>query len=278
MNANRDEAEHAKKQQIAEYFSGIVAPDYGVDARFFPAMGRRLVERAHNPAGARVLDVAAGRGAILFPAAEQVGAHGQVIGIDLAEAMVRATAAEIDRLGLTNVEMRQMDAEQLELDGATFDGVLCGFALFFFPQLDRALAEFYRVLKPGGKFGATTFGETDERLEWYEQLLTAYKISRPIPVTQPLEKPAELEAALNRTGFTGIQIIAEDYDSVYANEEEWWSRLWASGDRKVLQQLEAPVLERFKIEAFDQIQAFKRPDGIHRPYRVLFTLANKPQP
>ena len=58
----------AKKRKIAEYFSGISAPDYGVDARFFPAMGRRLVERAHIPEGARVLDVAAGRGAILFPA------------------------------------------------------------------------------------------------------------------------------------------------------------------------------------------------------------------
>ncbi len=271
------ENERAQKQQIAEYFNGIAAPDYGVDARFFPAMGRRLVELARPPSGARILDVAAGRGAILFWAVEQVGKHGRVIGIDLAEAMVRETAAEIHRRGLTNAEMRQMDAEHLEFPDATFDQVLCGFALFFFPQVSRALAEFYRVLKPGGKVGATTFGESDERMSWYEQLLKDYNISRSIPVTQTLERPAELEVALNHAGFTGIQIIAEDYDSVYDNEEEWWSRLWSSGDRAVLEKLEPDEMKRFKADAFEKIQAFRKADGIHRPYRVLFTLGNKPR-
>lgn len=271
-----DDQQSIKKQQIAEYFNGIAAPDYGVDARFFPAMGRRLVELAEIPGGARVLDVAAGRGAILFPVAEQIGEQGRVIGIDLAAAMVRETASEIICLGLTSAEMRQMDAEQLEFPDSSFDCVLCGFALFFFPQLGRALSEFYRVLKPGGRFAATTFGESDERMEWYEQLLTAYKISRPILGTQPLEKPAELEAALNQAGFTDIQIRAEDYESIYADEEEWWARLWASGDRAVLEKLEPEARHRFQADAFEKIQMFKQPDGIHRPYRVLFTLGNRP--
>lgn len=59
----------SQKQHIAEYFDRISAPDCGVDARFFPAMGRRLVELAQIGNGANVLDVAAGRGAILFWAA-----------------------------------------------------------------------------------------------------------------------------------------------------------------------------------------------------------------
>lgn len=272
-----DETGSDKKRRIAEYFSGIAAPDYGVDARFFPAMGRRLVELAQLQSGARVLDVAAGRGAILFWAAEQTGERGRVTGIDLAAAMVRETASEIKRLGLTNAEMRQMDAEALQFADASFDCVLCGFALFFFPQLDQALSEFHRVLRPGGAFGATTFGHTDQRMEWYEELLEAYGISRPIPVTKPLDTPAELEVALRHAGFANIRVMTEEYDSIYANETEWWARLWASGDRGVLETLPPDMRERFKADAFERIQAFKRPDGIHRPYRVLFALANKPE-
>ena len=50
---------------------------------------------SHVTPGADVLDVAAGRGAVLFAAADQVGPEGLVVGIDLAENMVRETTAEI---------------------------------------------------------------------------------------------------------------------------------------------------------------------------------------
>ena len=46
---------------------------------------------------------------------------------------------EIDRLGLENAEVLEMDAEDLRFPDASFDRVLCGFAIFFFPRLDRAL-------------------------------------------------------------------------------------------------------------------------------------------
>jgi len=57
--------------------------------RYFPIFGEWLVETAQIPEGAKVLDVACGRGAVLFPAAERVGYSGRVIGIDLAEGMAR---------------------------------------------------------------------------------------------------------------------------------------------------------------------------------------------
>jgi len=86
---------------------------------------------------AQVLDVGAGRGANLFPAAETVGPHGQVIGIDLAPGMVRETTAEIKRRNLPHVSMLQMDAEHLTFPDASFDVVLCGFAIFLFPHLEQ---------------------------------------------------------------------------------------------------------------------------------------------
>ena len=64
--------------------------------------------------------------------------------------MVRATNEEAERRGL-GIPVRVMDAEQLDFPDAEFDRVLCGFGVMFFPHLDQALAEFRRVLKPGGR-------------------------------------------------------------------------------------------------------------------------------
>src|ERR1700687_5705360 len=70
-----------KKEIIAQVFARA-ASGYQRITHFHP-LGRELVELAQIPAGARVLDVATGRGAILFPAAECVGQQGEVIGVDI---------------------------------------------------------------------------------------------------------------------------------------------------------------------------------------------------
>src|SRR5215467_8227718 len=99
----------AAKAEVAALYS-LVAPMYGtVGPAVFAHFGRGLVEMMGISTGARVLDVAAGRGAILFPAAEKAGAAGRVTGIDLAGKMVQGTAADIERRGLKQAIMLLMD-------------------------------------------------------------------------------------------------------------------------------------------------------------------------
>ena len=73
--------------------------------------------------GAHVLDIASGRGAVLFPVAERVGAGGEVVGIDLAEAMAHATREEAASRGL-KLRVNVMDAEELTFPDESFDCVL----------------------------------------------------------------------------------------------------------------------------------------------------------
>src|SRR5215212_10221655 len=90
------------KDNVTDFFSQA-ASSFGRDdvgIRRFPHFGRRLVEVADLPVGGRVLDVATGRGAVLFPAAERVGPTGSVLGIDLTPSMVAATVADIARGGV----------------------------------------------------------------------------------------------------------------------------------------------------------------------------------
>lgn len=152
--------ERSSQEGIVGVFSRAASTYDAIGPRFFAQLGQRLVEVSQVTPGAHVLDVAAGRGAVLFAAADQVGPDGHAVGIDLAENMVRLTTADIQRTGRHNVEMLHMGADQLDFPDASFDWVLCGFALWFFPQPHRTLQEIFRVLKPGGCVGLTTWTKT----------------------------------------------------------------------------------------------------------------------
>ena len=270
-----DASSESKKKQVIDYFSDVSLPDYGVDSRFFSTMGKKLVVSSEVSRGAKVLDVAAGRGASLFPAAELAGETGEVIGIDLAEGMIQVTGMEIDRRQIRNASIRHMDAEELEFDAEYFHHILCGFALFFMPNLDKVLSEFYRVLKPGGSVAASTFGKSDGSFSWYDELLRKYGIRRDIPVIHSLEDPGRLEQIFSNAGFINIRVLEELYDSEYADEQDWWSHLWSTADRKALEGMSKRDRLDLRKEAFSKIRDFERNGKIHVPYRVLFTLAAK---
>jgi ubiquinone/menaquinone biosynthesis C-methylase UbiE len=243
--------------------------------RYFPIFGKWLVEMAQIPEGAKVLDVACGRGAVLFPAAERVGPGGHVIGIDLAEGMAHETEAEIRRRGLTQTEARQMDAEHLTFPDSSFDFVLSGFSLQFFPHLAQALSEFRRVLKPSGRIAVTTWGgDDDERWNWYADLREVYGAVVKLG-SQSLDTPEEIQRWFSQAGFENIQISTKELDMVYRDEEEWWNVEWSISARAGLEKLSPEDLERFKREAFEKVQAQKQMDGFHYRLEAYCTTAKK---
>lgn len=242
--------------------------------RYFPIFGQWLVETAQIPEGAQVLDIACGRGAVLFPAAERVGQRGQVIGIDLAEGMARETGLEIQRRGISQAETRQMDAEQLTFPDSTFDFVLCGFSLQFFPHLEQALSEFHRVLKADGQLAVTTWSDDDSRWDWFEDLRTAYGAVLKLG-SQSLDTPEEIQRWLSQAGSGNIQISSTELDMIYPEEGEWWNDQWSLSGRAGLEKLSPEALEQFKAEAFAKAQAQREADGFHYHLAAHCTTASK---
>ncbi|MCI0549826.1 MAG: methyltransferase domain-containing protein [Anaerolineae bacterium] len=242
--------------------------------RYFPIFGQWLAETAQIPEGSKVLDVACGRGAVLFPAAERVGPRGRVTGIDLAEGMARETVMEIQRRGLKQAEARQMDAEHLTFPDSFFDFVLCGFSLQFFPHLDRALSEFRRVLKTGGHIAVTTWGDDDEHWNWFDDLRNEYSAVVKLG-SQSLDKPEELQKWFSQAGFVNIQITSKELDMVYLDEEEWWNVVWSISGRAGLEKLSPETLKEFKSDAFAKLQAQKEADGFHYQLEAFCTVAGK---
>ncbi len=85
----------------------------------------RMVALAAIGPGARVLDVASGLGEPAVAAARRAGPEGAVLATDLSPEMLGYGRKRAEKLGLDNIEFRQMDAQALELPEASFDAVLC---------------------------------------------------------------------------------------------------------------------------------------------------------
>jgi len=100
---------------------------------------------AHVPLtpASRVLDVAAGTGALALAAAR---AGAQVLATDFSPGMVARIAAK----AVSNVEARVMDGQALDVPDEAFDAVFSMFGVFMFPDWRRGLAEMARVTRPGG--------------------------------------------------------------------------------------------------------------------------------
>ena len=103
-----------------------------------------VLARVSLTAQSRILDVAAGTGALALAAA-RTGSH--VLATDFSPGMVARIAAK----GLPNVEVRVMDGQALDLPDAAFDAVFSIFGVFMFPDWRRGLAEMARVTRPGGQ-------------------------------------------------------------------------------------------------------------------------------
>jgi ubiquinone/menaquinone biosynthesis C-methylase UbiE len=291
MDFDPDDIAQSKKRIGGMFGRAAVTYDQ-VGPQFFSHFGRRILDIAKIPAGSKVLDVATGRGALLFPAAEAVGQDGQVIGVDLSETMIQETSQELIRRNMSpNIKVQQMDAEHLQFADQSFDYVLCGFAIFFFPQLSRAMSEFYRVLKPTGQICVSTWDKLmDEDLSWFDEIVKTHLPPEPEadqpeePTATPhpvFDTPEGLKLILETAGFENVQIFSEAKDFVYPTNEEYWSTLWAHGTRGLLERIEQANgkagLEKFRSDVFRKADALKKDDGLHQVFSAFIGLARKPQ-
>jgi len=102
--------------------------------------------------GNTVVDLGSGAGNDAFIALRETGESGRVIGIDMAEDMIRRAQENLTKLGYKNVEFRLGDIEDIPLANDIADVVVSNCVMNLVPDKARAYAETYRILKPGGHF------------------------------------------------------------------------------------------------------------------------------
>jgi SAM-dependent methyltransferase len=105
--------------------------------------------------GEVVLDLGSGGGIDVLLSARRVGAEGKAYGLDMTDDMLALARENQRKSGLTNVEFLKGEIEDIPLPDASVDVVISNCVINLSADKDRVLAEAFRVLRPGGRFGVS---------------------------------------------------------------------------------------------------------------------------
>ncbi|SDX22548.1 Methyltransferase domain-containing protein [Marininema mesophilum] len=102
----------------------------------------------------RILDAGCGSGGWLFPMANKLSCGGEITGLDLSPGMIEGLRKKADQS--SNIHLVISDLQTLPFKASSFDIVMANFCLYHVPNINQAIAELYRVLRPGGYLMAAT--------------------------------------------------------------------------------------------------------------------------
>ena len=266
------------KQALADLFSKTSATHDSVGG-LFAHFGALLVERAELELGDRVLDLAAGVGASLFPAARRVGSSGRVVGIDIAPGMVARLRELIDAKNVVNANALVGDAESLPLADGDFDAALCGFGLFFFSDTRAALAEINRILRPGGRFAASTFTRrgSDSMDTIWQRIGVFMAVPEPQERERRFDEPQHLIDALTVAGFEGVQVTESPFEVALPDVDAWIEWLRAMEFGEYLSRMTPEMQAAFRTLAADEFERQNGGPEVQFPMDAYLTVATKPQ-
>src|SRR5262245_38501189 len=192
-------------------------------------LSRRLVERLELRPGDTVLDVAAGTGDTGYLALDAIGDDGRLITTDFSPKMVEEASQVGEARGLANVEYRVLDAERMDLEDSSVDGVVSRFGYMLMADPAQALRETRRALREGRRLSFAVWGPPD-RNPW-AAVAGIEMVSRGhIPPPEPgapgifsMGDPARITELVTGAGFDDPEI--ESVEMMWRNDgpEDHWN-------------------------------------------------------
>ena len=191
----------------------------------FASVTGALADAAGLQPGMHVLDLASGTGDPSLTLARRVLPGGTVTATDLSTAMLAALRTNADADGLANIETQPCDAHELPFADSRFDRVTSRFGLMFFGQVDCALSEVRRVLKPGGRIAFTVWGGPIPGSYFGTAVLPfvkrlAEKPDPDGPGPMRFAEPGKLKRVVEAAGFSGVAEAVHNLPSPYKGTPE----------------------------------------------------------
>lgn len=137
-----------------------------MEERLTAGISERMLTLADIRPGMKVLDLASGKGEPLLKVARRVGRSGQVLGIDPLAHSLMVARRRADQEGLSQVQLQACAAEDLLLEPASLEAVLCRWGLPYMQDPVAVLKRVRRALTPGSPLVAALWSEY-ERISWY---------------------------------------------------------------------------------------------------------------
>lgn len=186
----------------------IIRRHHEMEARLTAPVSERMLDLAGLLPGMRVLDLASGMGEPCLRAARRVGPSGFVLGTDLVDGMLEPAREQARAEGLSNLELRAMDAEALDVPEQSFDVATVRWGLMYLARPERALARVWRALRPSGLLVCALWAEP-EQVEYASLPRRTMERFHPLPPIDSVapgafrfSTPERLRPVLERSGFT----------------------------------------------------------------------------
>jgi ubiquinone/menaquinone biosynthesis C-methylase UbiE len=249
--------EEARKKAAATYNAAADSYDHPTNT-FWSRYGSRTVDRLRLPSGARVLDACCGSGASAIPAAEAVGPTGSVLGVDLADNLLALARAKAKERGLSNIEFRAGDMLDLDLPHGEFDAVVCVFGIFFVPDMEAAVRELWRLVRPAGRLALTTWGprfaEPVNTVFWNSVRAVDPSLYKGFNPWDRISEPEALQSLLASAGAKDAVVVAEAGTQSLGASSDWWPMVLGSGYRGTIEQMDAEGREKVRRDCVDFIE------------------------
>jgi SAM-dependent methyltransferase len=236
-----------------------------------------LLDAAGAAPGLRLLDVACGPGYVAAAAARK---GSSVVGIDFSSEMVA-----IARSANPELEVHEGDAENLNLEDCSFDAVVMNFGMLHLERPENAIAEAFRVLRPGGRYAFTVW-DVPEKAAGFGIILHSLKTHGnpdvPLPAGPPFFRfsdPEESKRTLTAQGFVNVQTLqvpqAWNLESGEALLETFRT---AAVRTAALLNAQAPAaLKKIQAEIVARVEAFRSIDCLTLPMPAILTSALRPR-
>lgn len=237
----------------------------------------KLLEMADLQPGQRVLEVASGTGLVTLPAARAVGPTGEILATDVSDEMVRATLAAARQEGLDNVVTERMGAEELLVEDASFDVVLCSLGLMYVPDAALALREMLRVLRPGGQAVVAVWGQRSS-CGWAEIFpIVDKRVNTEVcPLFFQLGVGDALEFLMRQAGFDDAQSERVPTTLEYASHEDACGAAFLGGPvAMAYSRFDEATREEAHAEYLDSISGFWTDEGYRIPGEFVVTRGTK---
>ncbi len=194
-----------------QQFEGMIAP-----------IGRALITRAGFRHGERVVDLGCGAGGTSLDIAREIGAQGEVLGIDISLRLVAAAQQRARAAHAGNVRFQCADAATVRLGPPLFDRLFSRFGLMFFPDPATAFRNLRTLVRQGGRMDFCVWAPAREN-GWVAQMMEIVGrcVQLPAPVPRApgpfaLDDPTYVRELLEHAGFaamtfdtwTGDQLVA----------------------------------------------------------------------
>ncbi|MBT8437901.1 MAG: methyltransferase domain-containing protein [Gammaproteobacteria bacterium] len=156
--------------------------------------------------GESVLDAGCGTGLLLELEALAVGSGGRAEGVDFSEDMLAHARARCG--GFEQVKLQQGSVENMPFEDASFDALSCTQTLLYVKDMDQALKEFYRLLKPRGRIAIIETDWSGAIINSEDQDVTRKILDALSDAVINPNLPRRLRPMLGKVGFSALRVEA----------------------------------------------------------------------